>query len=253
MEMNPGKLLVTGGTRGIGLAIALEAARHGATVCITHRWGSVAPEEIEGVFRAEGLQPPRMEECDASDAALTAALVRTLYDDWGGLDSVVSGVAFGAPLAEIGDLRRSSLEIALGYTAWPLLDLVQATLACDAPPRRFLALSSLGVERALPGYEMIGIAKGALETLVRYLAVRLRTRGSAVNALRFGYLDTESLRAALPGAADEVARQGGFMAPETAGRAAVALLSGMLDGMTGQVVTVDEGVTLLPPFSTSIR
>lgn len=249
MEINPGRLLITGATRGIGLAIAMEATRHGATVCVTHRWGSVAPEDLQRVFRDAGLPPPRIEECDASDRAHTETLVRRLYAEWGGLDSIVSGVAFGAPVAGIADLRRSSLDIALGYTAWPLLDLVQASLAYDSPARRFLALSSLGVERVLPGYEMIGIAKGALETLVRYLAVRLKPRGSVVNALRLGYIDTESLRAALPAAADEVAGQGGFMAPEVAARAAVALLSGMMDGMTGQVITVDQGVTLLPPFA----
>jgi len=248
MGVNPGRVLITGGTRGIGLAIAMEAVRHGATVCVTHRWGSVAPEELDRLFATEGLTAPRMEECDASVPDRNQALIGRLYSDWGGLDAIVSGVAFAAPVADIRDLRRSSLEIALGYTAWPLLDLVQATLEHEVPPRRFLALSSLGVERVLPGYEMVGISKAALETLVRYLAARLRPRGIAVNALRLGYIDTESLRAVLPAEASDVASRGGFMDPCIAARAAIALLSGLMDGMTGQVITVDQGATLFPPF-----
>jgi NAD(P)-dependent dehydrogenase (short-subunit alcohol dehydrogenase family) len=249
MAIDPGRVLITGGTRGLGRAIALEATRHGARVCVTHRWGSVEPGELEALFTLEGLDPPRVEECDASDPAQNRALIESLYADWGGLDSVVSGVAFAAPVAELADLRRGSLEIALGYTAWPLLDLAQAAVASGAPPKRFLAISSLGVDRALPGYDMVGVSKAALEALVRYLAARLKPKGVAVNALRLGYVDTESFRAALPSQAELVAVRNGFMDPAAGARAAVALLSGLMDSMTGQIVTVDEGVSLLPPFS----
>jgi enoyl-[acyl-carrier protein] reductase III len=245
--MSPGRVLVTGGTRGIGRAIAMEVVRHGGTVCVTHRWGSVEPEELSAAFRAEGLSPPRMEACDASVRAETAALLQDLHTDWGGIDGVVSGVAFGAPVADLADLRRSSLEIAMGYGTWPLLDLVQLGLTLPEPPRRFVALSSEGVDVVLPGYDMLGVSKAALETLVRYLAMRLRDRGIPINALRPGYVDTESFRTALPSMVEPVAARRLFMEARVAGRAAVALLSGLLDGMTGQVITVDEGASLLPP------
>ena len=242
--LNPGRVLVTGGTRGIGRAIALEATRYGGKVCVTHKWGSVASATVDAIFTENNLAAPRIEECDASDRVQTEALVRRLYDDWGGLDAVVSNVAFAANVATVSDLRRRSLELALGYTAWPLLDLVQITLAYGTPPKRFLALSSAGVDRVLPGYDMVAISKAALEALVRYLAVRLRQRGILVNALRVGQVDTESFRAVLPDVARSVAARDGFMDPLVCARAAVAVLSGLMDGMTGQTLVVDHGVSL---------
>jgi enoyl-[acyl-carrier protein] reductase III len=237
----PGRVLITGGTRGIGQAIALELTRHGAQVCVTHRWDSVAAEDVAAPFVEARLTPPRVEQCDASDPDQTRDLVRRLYAEWGGLDSVVSGVAVASPVSDIRDLSRRSLEISLGYTAWPLLDLVQIALREPTPPRRFLALSTAAVDRVLPGYDMAAVAKGALETLTRYLAVRLKPKGICVNVLRLGYVDTESLRAVLPHAAERARAQGMLMAPSTAANAAVALLGGLMDGMTGQVLTVDEG------------
>lgn len=242
--MDPGRILVTGGTRGIGRAIALELAQQGGRVCVTHRWGSVHDEELRTLFRSRGAETPRIEECDASDPTQTERLVRTLYAEWDGLDSVVSGVAFAGRVRDIADLTRESLMISLNYTAWPLLDLVKVGLAQSSPPKRFLALSSAGADarHVLPGYDMVAVSKVAMETLVRYLAVRLKPSGISINVLRLGPVDTESLRAVLPDVAASCESRGLFMDVSLAGRVAAALLGGLLDGMTGQIVTVGDPV-----------
>ena len=89
---------------------AMEAARCGARVRVTHRWGSVDPEKLDGIFRRDGFPTPRIEECDASDPEQTNAMVKRLYTDWSGLNGIVSGVAFAAPVEDIGRLRRGSLR-----------------------------------------------------------------------------------------------------------------------------------------------
>jgi NAD(P)-dependent dehydrogenase (short-subunit alcohol dehydrogenase family) len=120
-------VLVTGGTRGLGKAIGLEFARTGARVFLTHRWGSVDEDELAGEFTAEGLAAPTIVECDASDSDATRELMGTIKDEVGALDVIVSNVAFAKVVRDLSELRRSALELSLGYSAWPVVDLVQAS------------------------------------------------------------------------------------------------------------------------------
>jgi enoyl-[acyl-carrier-protein] reductase (NADH) len=106
-----------------------------------------------------------------------------------------------------------------------------------------------------PGYDLVGAAKAVLETLCRYLALRLKAEGVRVNAVRCGPLDTASLRAtfgdALPHSLTAAAGNGRdlLLDPQVVGRACVALCSGLMDGVTGQVLTVDEGWSLVSPVT----
>ena len=68
--------IVTGGTRGLGRAVGLALARAGASVFLTHRWGSVPELDVATAFRAEGLSAPRVVECDASDPEATRSAKR---------------------------------------------------------------------------------------------------------------------------------------------------------------------------------
>jgi NAD(P)-dependent dehydrogenase (short-subunit alcohol dehydrogenase family) len=245
--------IVTGGTRGLGRAIGLALARAGASVFLTHRWGSVPEEEVEGAFRSEGLPPPRVVECDASDAAAIRALMTTVRDAGAPLRTVVSNVAFAKLVHEVEDLKRSSLELSLGYSAWPVVDLVQTAHAVlGTYPRYLIAVSSDGAEVCHPGYDLVGVSKAALETLCRYLALRLRPHGVRVNALRPGFLDTASARATLGAAfVEEASRShsGLFLEPRAVADVCVALCSGLLDAVTGQVLVVDEGWSLVSPVA----
>jgi enoyl-[acyl-carrier-protein] reductase (NADH) len=148
-------------------------------------------------------------------------------------------------------MERRSFELSLRYSTWPVLDLLRsAKEIIGTYPRYVLAMSSDGGTVCHPGYEMVGVSKAALETLCRYLAVRLRSEGVRVNAVRCGPLDTESSRTLLGDAAldSERARSRGLiMDPRSVARACVGLCSGLMDSITGQVVTVDEGFSLLSP------
>ncbi len=246
-------VLVTGGTRGLGKAIGLEFARTGATVFLTHRWGSVEEGDLADEFGSAGLRPPHVFESDASDPQSTRALMNRIKDEVGTLDAVVSNVAFAKAVHDIGDLKKASLDLSLSYSAWPVVDLVQATgEVLGRYPRYVVAISSDGGEVCHDAYDLAGVAKSALETLCRYLAIRLRPEGVRVNAIRPGVLDTVSARQTF---GDEVVdrlheRTDGFLLDlQSVARVAVALCSGLLDSVTGQVITVDEGWSLVSPIA----
>jgi enoyl-[acyl-carrier-protein] reductase (NADH) len=172
----------------------------------------------------------------------TERLVQTLYAAWGGLDSVVTAVAFAGRVRELSDLTRESLALSLNYTAWPVLDLVKAGLGQPCPPKRFLALSSPAADarHALPGYDMVAVSKAAMEALVGYLAIRLKPSGISINVLRLGPVDTESLRAVLPEMAANCESRGLFIDVSVAARAAAVLVSGLMDDITGEILTVGD-------------
>jgi NAD(P)-dependent dehydrogenase (short-subunit alcohol dehydrogenase family) len=246
-------VLVTGGTRGLGKAIGMEFSRAGAAVFLTHRWGSVPEADLLAEFAAAGLPAPRVVESDVSDRKAVLDLMGTIKDQAGRLDVIVSNVAFAKLVRELSDLKKASLDLSLAYSAWPLVDHVQAAReVLGRFPRYVIAVSSDGPDVCHPGYEMAGAAKAVLETLCRYLAVRLRAEGVRVNAVRPGLLDTASSRATAGDAAIDAVKErapGAVQDPRGVARACVALCSGLMDSVTGQVLVVDEGWSLVDPLS----
>lgn len=239
--------LVTGGTRGLGHAIGLALAKAGARTVLTHRWGTTADVDVVEPFHRRGLEAPLVVAADVSDPAATAELMARIREARGSLDVVVSNVAFARVVRDLDELKRGTFELSLRYSAWPVVDLVQgARAAFDRYPRHVVGVSSWGAEVCHPGYDLAGAAKAVLEALCRYLALRLRPYGTRVNAIRPGFLDTDSARATFgDDAMQRLADRGLVLSPERAARACVALCSGLLDGMTGQVLSVDEGWSLV--------
>ena len=245
--------LVTGGTRGLGRAIGLEMARAGAAVFLTHRWGSASEAEVAAEFTAAGVAAPHVIESDVSDRKAVIELMRTIEQRTGRLDVVVSNVAFAKIVKEMSDLKKSALDLSLAYSAWPLVDHVQAAREVFGRfPRYVIAISSDGPDVCHPGYDLAGASKAVLETLCRYLALRLRPEGVRVNAVRPGLLDTASSRATAGDAAIDAVKErvpAAVQDPGGVARACVALCSGLMDSVTGQVLVVDEGWSLVDPLA----
>ena len=245
--------LVTGGTRGLGKAIGVELARAGAAVFLTHRWGSASEADVAAEFAAAGVPAPSVVECDVSDRKAVLDLMGTIRERTGRLDAVVSNVAFAKIVREISDLKKSALDLSLAYSAGPLVDHVQAAReVLGRYPRYVIAISSDGPDVCHPGYDLAGASKAVLETLCRYLAVRLRPDGVRVNAVRPGLLDTASSRATAGDAAIDAVKgraPSAVQDPRGVARACVALCSGLMDSVTGQVLVVDEGWSLVDPLA----
>lgn len=240
--------LVTGGTQGIGLATGLALGRRGVRCVLTWRFGSADEAEVRARFAAAGAPPPIIAPANVASPDDTVALFDALKDQLDGLDALVLN-AGGAPLA--GDWRaldRRALHQSLSYSAWPAIDyLRQAERAFGRLPRYVVAMSSTGPDHYTVGYDYMAAAKSALEVLCRYLARHLRDDDVRVNIIRSRAVRTETFDRAF-GAdfaawAERVAPHtaGHWVSPDDVAGVVLALCSGLLDGVNGQVLTVDRG------------
>jgi enoyl-[acyl-carrier protein] reductase III len=180
-------VFVSGGSRGIGRAIALRFARDGASrVAIGYLRNDHAAEETAAELAVAGAEPVLVRGNVTSRRVLeeVAALGR--------LDALVHNAATGVVRPAL-DTEEKHWDWTLGANARALLALTQAAAPNMAEGSSIVALSSLGSGRVLPNYALIGVSKAALEALVRYLAVELAPRGLRVNAVSAGVVETGAL------------------------------------------------------------
>lgn len=251
IDLTGAAVLVTGGTRGLGRAIGKEFARTGATVWLTHRWGSADERALTEAFVAEDLRPPVIVESDASDPDATRDLMARIAAGGQPLHTVVSNVAFAKLVGGLDDLKKNALDLSVGYSAWPVVDLVQAArTALGAPPRYVVGVSSDADRWVHPGYDLVGASKAVLESLCRYLAVRLKPEGVRVNAIAPGLIDSELLEDTFGASVVADLRARGMMIdPARVARVCVALASGLMDSVTGQTLVADEGWSRVSPLA----
>jgi enoyl-[acyl-carrier protein] reductase III len=235
-------VLVTGGSRGIGRAIALRFARDGAKrVAIGYLRNDKAAEATAEELREAGAEPVLVRGNVSSERVLGEIA------ELGPLDVLVHNAATGVirPALETEDKHW---DWTLNANARALLSLARVAAPSMPNGSSIVAISSLGAQRVLDNYVLVGTSKAALESLVRYLAVELAPRGIRVNAVSGGVVDTgalehfpnkEAMLAA--GASNPVGRL--VSADDIAG--AVAFLTGPdADMVRGQTLVVDGGFSL---------
>jgi len=235
-------VFVTGGSRGIGRAIALRFARDGAErIAIGYLRNDTAAEETAGELRALGAEVTLVRGNVTSQRVLdeVAAL--------GPLDVLVHNAATGVirPALETEDKHW---DWTMNANARALLQLARVAAPNMPDGSSIVALSSLGAQRVLENYVLVGTSKAALESLVRYLGVELAP-GIRVNAVSGGVVETgalehfpnreEMLRA---GSANPVGR---LVTPEDIAGAVAFLCSQDADMIRGQTIVVDGGFSLL--------
>jgi enoyl-[acyl-carrier protein] reductase III len=183
--------LVTGAARGIGRATALKLARAGCDVAANYYNSGDQAEALCGEIRSLGRRAVAIQGSvgvpDSVDEIFTE--LRKHFDR---VDILVSNAASG--------VLKPTVEMTLKHFRWcmetnalALNLLVQRALPLMTEGARVVALSSLGAQRAMPGYGFIGASKAALESLVRALAQELGPRGIRVNVVSAGVVDTDAL------------------------------------------------------------
>jgi enoyl-[acyl-carrier protein] reductase I len=201
----------------------------------------------EGNPRAAFLHP-----MDVTNDEQVADLMRVSADKLGKIDFLLHSIAFALPDDLKGDTintSRAGFKLAMEISAYSLIALARGARDVLNDGASILALTYFGGERAVPGYNVMGICKAALDSIVKYLAYDLGPKGIRVNALSPGPLQTISGRGAgvdeMLGLYEAMAPLGRNITHEEAGKCGAFLLSELSSGITGEILHLDGGYNIM--------
>ena len=251
LEGKKGLVVGIANKRSLAWGIAQSAAREGAQLAVTYQG-----ERLEKNVRklAEELNGPLILPCDVTRDEEMDSLVATLGKEWSGLDFLVHAVAFALREELDGaylDTSREGFRVAQDISAYSLVALARRVAPLmEGRGGSIVTLSYLGGPRVVPHYNVMGVAKAALEASVRYLAADLGPRGVRVNAISAGPVKTIAA-SGVHGISKmlEYHRSHAPLRKNTeqaeVGDAAVFLVSALSRGVTGDVLYVDSGFHIM--------
>jgi len=241
-------ILVTGGTRGIGLAISLRLARAGATVIANYIRNEPAAEKLKGFAAEEGLAITLC-RADLTGERGFEQIDRSVQELGNRLSGLVHCAATGIH-RPIEELTERHFDWTFNLNVRSFFRLCKLLIARFSSGSSIVALSSWGALRALPCYSVVGSSKGALEALARHLAAELAPRGIRVNILTAGAVLTDAWKS-MPNSEARIAETirrtpaGRLVAAEEVAYGAQFLCSDASSGIVGQTLIVDGGTGIV--------
>ena len=238
--------LVTGGSRGIGKAIALELARGGADIAFNYLRNHAAAAETHREISDLGVRCVRV-KAHLGDTAKIKELFARIEREFGQLDILVNNAASGVQLP--------ASELEERHWDWTMNINARAPWLCAIEASRLMTqggsivnITSQGSQRVLPHYFSVGTSKAALEAITRYLAVELAPKGISVNAVSGGYVETGAFDS-FPNREEMIsAGQQGLgkrsLSPEDIAGVVAFLCTEEAEMIRGQVIVVDAGSSL---------
>ncbi|WP_318616497.1 enoyl-[acyl-carrier-protein] reductase FabL [Sporosarcina sp. YIM B06819] len=240
--------LVTGSSRGLGKALAIELAKQGYDIVVNYARSRSAAEETVKEIEALGRKA-MMIRANVGDVAKLRVMFEQVKEEFGRLDVFVSNAASGV-LRPVMELEESHWDWTMNINAKAMLFGAQEAAKLMDKGGKILGVSSLGSIRYLENYTTVGVSKAAIESITRYLAVELAPKGIAVNTVSGGALDTEALKH-FPNR-EEVLEDARINTPagrmveiEDMVKTAMFLISDGADMIRGQTIIVDGGRSIL--------
>lgn len=244
--------LITGGSRGIGRAIALELAREGADVVVNYRSRAQEANAVVNEIVGMGRRAIAVQANMAEPAAIERLFHETVMA-FGGLDILTCNAATGY----IGDIMQQTAktwDLTMNVNVRAVFLCAQAAfpIMSERGGGRIVVLTSPGSNRAVPQYAAVGVSKAAVNALVIYLAVEFAPYGITVNAVSPGYCDTDALRyypflVDTMGTVEEITPTRRLVTPEDVAHVVAFLSSEKAAMLCGEVITVDGGLFRLFP------
>ena len=247
--------LVTGiaNNRSIAWGIAQQLYEAGANLGITYLPDGKGKMENKVAELVEPLKPSLFVPCNVQDDEQIESTFAAVKDSWGRLDILIHCLAFANKedlTGEFSQTSRSGFQTALEISTYSLVKLSGAAKPLMTEGGSIITLTYLGGVRAIPNYNVMGVAKAGLESSVRYLAAELGSHNIRVNAISAGPIRTLA-SSAVGGILDmihhveEVAPLRRTVTQQEVGNAAAFLSSDLASGITGQVLYVDAGYEIM--------
>jgi enoyl-[acyl-carrier protein] reductase I len=246
MQGKRGLVMGVANNRSLAWGIASVARAAGAELAFTYQ-GDALKKRVEPL--AAELNAHVAGHCDVTDAASMDAVFTDIEAHWGGLDFLVHAIGFSDKNELTGryvDTSAANFDMTMKISCYSLTALAQRAEKLMNAGGSILTLTYYGAEKVMPHYNVMGVAKAALEASVRYLAVDLGPKDIRVNAISAGPIKT--LAASGIGDFRYILKWNEYNAPlrrtvtiEDVGRAALFLLSDLGSGVTGEIVHVDAG------------
>ena len=239
--------LVTGSSRGIGKAIALNLADKGYDVIVNYVRRFDAAEEVVNEIKAKGRNAIAI-QADIGEHEEIKKMFEQIKAQFGKLDVLINNATFGAlgPVMRIG---RLTWNMTMTLNTGGLLLCTQNAVKLMPHGGRIVNISSLGSQACIPNYMPIGTAKAAVEAMTRYLACELYEKGILVNAVSAGFVDTEALNAFkdIETLKDESIKRtpgGRIGQPEDVAKVVSFLCSEDANWIVGQTIIADGGISI---------
>jgi len=246
MRGRRGLIMGVANDRSIAWGIAAACAAQGATLAFTYQ-GEALQKRVAPLASSVGSE--FVVPCDVTDEASMDATFAAVADRWGRLDFLVHAIAWSDKEELKGrylDTSRDNFLRSMDISCYSFTAVAQRAVPLMRPGSSLLTLTYLGAERVTPHYNVMGVAKAALEASVRYLAADLGGQGIRVNAISAGPIKT--LAASGIGDFRYILKWNQYNAPlkrnvtiEDVGGAGVYLLSDLASGVTGEIHHVDCG------------
>jgi NAD(P)-dependent dehydrogenase (short-subunit alcohol dehydrogenase family) len=242
-------VLITGGTRGIGLETGLSFGKRGAQCVLTYNWGDHDEAAINAAFAEKKALKPIYLNADVSKNEDTKALLQELKSQgFTGIDIFISNVSGAMVINAFEDYTLKGLKQSISYSSFPMVSYTKEIFNTFGKyPKYIMGVSSTGPVNYSIGYDYVAASKTVMEVFVKYINYRLRKHGVVINAVRSRAIKTKLFENTFGKDLVEFAAKyvpdNYWIEPIELAEAIVGLCSGYCDTISGQIITVDKGTS----------